>query len=77
MEKTAEEWLEELPDGYRELALINMQDKNASFKRETLADGLHCAFTWSESPEGFGFWSNVYYFYHHAYKNSQLPPLPS
>ena len=74
MEKTIEEWLSELPDGYRERAMENR--KKFPYKGNTTATSLDDAilngFWWGETPEKHNFWQQVYdYFY-----APTLPPLP-
>jgi len=74
MEKPIEDWLSELPDGYRERALENR--KKFPYKEYTtaksMADAIMNAFGWGQTPERHKFWQRVYdYFY-----TPSLPPLP-
>ncbi len=73
MEKTIKEWLEELPDGYRERAIVNTEEGMLDASRSTLLDAIYGAFIWEDSPEGHWFWKDV--FDHYA-KGTPLPPLP-
>jgi hypothetical protein len=73
MEKTVKEWLEQLPDGYRERALSNMDAEYS----ERVADSMEVAIVmhshWSNTREGFSFWYAVY---EHCNWGKPLPPLP-
>lgn len=74
-EKTIKEWLEELPDGYRELAL-KYYDPNYDtgfFPESDLDHAIAEAFDWRSTPEGFGFWFDVHNW---AHGFGELPPLP-
>jgi hypothetical protein len=71
-EKTIKEWLEELPDGYRERALTNYAASGP--KEESLIDALYNAFVFGESKEGREFWFKVR---DHILYNTPLPPLPT
>jgi len=75
--KTIREWIEELPKGYRELALEN---KRYAFyhidweqKEETMVDAINNAFYWKSTNEGRKFWAKVTSFYR---TGERLPPLP-
>src|SRR5690625_40881 len=70
-EKTALELLEELPDGYRELAIKNCD--YGGLLVDKLSDAILDAFLWGGSPEGFEFWKTVYEW---ALGYVELPPLP-
>jgi hypothetical protein len=72
-QKTVREWLEELPEGYRERALSQLSVDEKSCPR-SLAFALVEAFPWDESPEGALFWSAVFTSY--VDFQSPLPPLP-
>jgi len=58
MKKTITEWLDELPDGIKELALTNQKEftKTAS----DVPNALRLAFPWESSPQGRDFWLKVY-----------------
>lgn len=72
MKKTIEQWLNELPDGYRELALGNMDDEIKNNFELSMQDAIAIAFAWGDTDEGEGFWFNVY----RHYDKKPLPPLP-
>jgi hypothetical protein len=73
--KTVSEWLSELPDGYRERALMNRDSANAGYKTGSMSSAISHAFTWRKSPEGQKFWLKVQRsFYDNGGVN--LPPLP-
>ena len=72
--KTIKEWLQELPDGYRELALANLVDDVCTFGQEnkqvdSLSEAVQDAFSWHDVDEGFGFW--------HAVASGYFPPHPT
>lgn len=74
-QKTIREWLEELPDGYRELALKNY-DPNCDggwLPENDLADAIVVSFHWEDTPEKRGFWMAVWWW---ALGNGELPQLP-
>ena len=70
--KTIREWLQELPDGYRELA---MKYENENFDRvvEGLDESLVLGFYWYRTDEGMNFW---FWVSSHYESGSPLPPLP-
>jgi len=70
-EKEIREWLEELPDGYRELAIKNCD--YGGLLVDKLSDAILDAFLWGGSPEGFEFWNDVWWW---ALGIVELPPLP-
>ncbi len=69
--KTVKEWLEELPDGYRERALGQMLDADRVVY--SMAHALTRSLSWISSNEGFDFWSDVR---NHYLYGLPLPPLP-
>jgi hypothetical protein len=71
--KTVKEWLEKLPDGYRERALANLMDAKANNHAISIAGAIDLAFNWGDTNEGFEFWKGI----HKAYSCSKLPPLPT
>ena len=76
--KTIREWLNELPDGYRELALANEPKRKSLFdntKESDMASAIASAFLWSKSKEGMPFWSAVQD--HFDEMAPPLPPLPN
>jgi len=73
MEKTVNEWFNELPDGYRGRALNNAHYSLINTYDSTMAEAICRAFSWSGTPEGHDFWSDVK---DHYAKGTPLPPLP-
>ena len=73
MEKTIKEWLEELPEGYRERALNNLRKVAINWHEPTMVGAITGAFLWVESPEGLDFWADVK---NHYATGTPLPPLP-
>jgi len=74
MKKTVKQWLQELPDGYRERALKNMKPEIADQKFRSLPVAIFNAFGWSSTLEGIGFWNQVWD--HLTEPKIPLPPLP-
>lgn len=75
-EKTIREWLETLPDGYRERALANMDPDLGNINIcKDLPEATSRAFVWEKTPEeeGYEFWYAVHDW---ADGNGDLPPLP-
>jgi len=73
--KPIREWLQELPDGYRERALNNADKASYCLHPEvrSVADALYAAFSWKDTPEGDDWWCDVV----KAIKyDTPLPPLP-
>jgi hypothetical protein len=70
---TVREWLEQLPDGYRERAMKNCARPTIVPSCSCARDALLAAFTWSSSPEGSDFWAGVC---RHIEHGEPLPPLP-
>lgn len=73
MEKPIEEWLSELPDGYRERALENRKKfpGEATIAR-SIAGAVIGGFLWKPTPEGYDFWLSVYDYFN----TPSLPSLP-
>lgn len=69
--KTVGEWIDLLPDGYREMAKANASVSSIDIPVEGMADAIGRAFEWSKTPDGRQFWAEVYYHY------SEGEPLPS
>lgn len=69
-------WLEQLPDGYRELALANYGKRKtkSTHDADSVSVALFVAFEWDKTPEKFGFWDAVYISYLRT--GEPLPPLP-
>jgi hypothetical protein len=74
MEKTIKEWLEQLPDGYRERALENAEYNLLELHRKTMATSIAAGFAWDDTPEGHSFWADVQ---KHYFAGTPLPPLPN
>jgi hypothetical protein len=74
--KSTKQWLNELPDGYRERALknLNLDDEAASMEEESIIRALNVSFVWYDSPEGHDFWNAVQ---EHYLEGTPLPPLPA
>lgn len=71
--KTIKKWLEELPEGYKELALANAKENVLNNKKDDMCDAISSSFIWSNSSQGRDFWENVYF---HFSNESELPNLP-
>jgi len=76
--KTIREWLETLPDGYRELALKYYNPKyhdglSVNSLSSAILGTCHWRSTSEEEGEGFEFWNAVYEWTH---GRGELPPLP-
>jgi len=68
--KSYKEWLQELPDGYRELAINQCNIEGVA---PDLMEAIWNFANYCNPKEGFGFWQRV----HFAYKHSIiLLPLP-
>ena len=71
--KTIKEWLEELPDGYRERALVNAGKRSSRKKYKTMWKAVYSAFVWHYTDEDWKFWNAVA---DHYLSSTPLPPLP-
>lgn len=78
---TYRECLEALPDGYRELALENVEKRgwyygNPNDLCSKIYEAISCCILWSKTPKGQGydFWEAVY---NHYKKGTPLPELPN
>jgi hypothetical protein len=71
--KTIREWFNELPDGYKELALKNCRTTMLDTVQKDMISALARGFVWVKSDEGYEFWQEVY---EHYFLQSPLPPLP-
>jgi hypothetical protein len=72
--KTTKEWLETLPDGYRERALQAFEGQgkpNDLYK--SLGDAIMNGFYWDNTVEGESFWHGVYSEY--KYNEGNLPAI--
>lgn len=59
MQKTTQQWLQELPDGYRELAIANARSSFVLRECCSLSDAINVAFLWVRTPEGHRFWQEI------------------
>ena len=59
MEKTIEQWFQELPEPYRTKALENCKSPNDNEVVETLSTAIAVGFLWQDTPEGEDYWSEV------------------
>lgn len=73
--KKISEWLNELPDGYRELALANFKEQGKSNDVfYNIGNVIFYSFDWENTKENYYFWNEVY---NYLLGNiSDLPPLP-
>lgn len=59
--KTIKEWLETLPEPYKEKALEYAALENTlETRQETLHDALHSAFIWKQTVQGFEYWKGLF-----------------
>lgn len=72
--RTIRQWLETLPDGYRERALANMDPNLAEDDASNMGNAIDLGSYWDQTPEGHNFWSQVSI--HYAHIRLALPPLP-
>ena len=70
--KTIREWLQELPDGYRERALVQADAEALDAPNADMSEALYGFKTWADTEEGFEFWSEVR---QHYAIGTALPPL--
>lgn len=61
-EKTINEWFYNLNNSVRAKALKNMDDQliSGEQKCKSLREAINGAFTWSRTPEGAQYWSELY-----------------
>jgi len=69
--KTTEEWLQKLPEGFRDRALD--QIRNRGMEQESMVEALYAFAVWNETREGHEFWSAVTRHYRY---DTPLPKLP-
>ncbi len=76
-EKTVKEWLHELPYGYRQRALAQIDSLWANVIVYCMKDAIFWGLTfWDKTTEGDIFWGSVYD--HYLTNGSDpLPPLPN
>ena len=62
--KTAREWFKELPDDIEKMAVENAENGNYPIIDDEvfsdLPDAIYSSFCWKDSPQGFGFWKDVF-----------------
>jgi hypothetical protein len=73
--ETIKDWLETLPDGYRERALANLDNDSSLVTSGNLSGALFNAFEWDETKEGDAFWDSVWAWASYP-ETRQLPKLP-
>ncbi|MFA5934935.1 MAG: hypothetical protein WC827_03570 [Candidatus Paceibacterota bacterium] len=64
--KTIKDWLQELPEGTKEKALLNYSTENQEKETDNyylMSEVLFCAFVWQDTPEGHAFWEQLYHSY--------------
>ena len=71
--ETVKEWLETLPEGYRERAVRNIDAGDENLPADSFSEGVRFAFAWSGSEEGETFWRAVSHWNGDA---SRLPAIP-
>lgn len=75
--KTPEQWADELPDGYKELFLKNINREYRLFLEypENLSEAIDYSFNWDYTDEKEDFWLDLFSWASYPDKNP-LPPLP-
>ena len=74
--KTVKEWLETLPDGYRDRALSQASPDRLKEETDTLSSAiLRFIPDWTDTKEGWDFWDSVDDWAED--KTNSLPPLPN
>lgn len=58
--KTIQEWFNELGEPYRTQAINNTKVINRVIKRNGLHQAILGAFNWTEAPEGYAYWMDLY-----------------
>ena len=72
--KTAAEWLQELKEPYKSAALNNLKiigSRNAEYECEDLPKAVSSCFAWSNTPEGYPYWSDLWFYL----SKGQYPPI--
>lgn len=73
--KPIREWLEQLPEGYRERAIAALLPDRSGRKVRSMDDAILDFCEWSATPEGSPFWSSLHDFYLGERKlKPKLPP---
>lgn len=61
-EAPIEEWLQMMPDGYREQSLENRRNKPLGATRSrSIPDALAYGFDWGATPQGYEYWQRINY----------------
>jgi len=60
MEKTIEQWFQELPEPYRTKALENCTSPIDNEMVGSMMDALASGFLWQDTPEGEAYWDDVF-----------------
>lgn len=76
IKKTVRDWVNELPDGYRERALKNTPDKILEKEMSSwlIWPYSNYSFVWSKSPEGLSFWTDTHLAKKDGTEYPELPP---
>lgn len=76
--KTTIEWLEMLPDGYRERAIEQCCQDQKTKQQKGLPYAVLAFEGWNKTDEGDDFWSSVYFAINedNTVNHDKLPPLP-
>ena len=60
MEKTIEQWFQELPEPYRTKALENCKQPNDNEVVNSMIAALASGFLWQDTPEGESYWDDIF-----------------
>lgn len=71
---TVRGWLETLPEPYRTQALEVMEPKRAEKRCGSLGQALDDMIAWSKTPQGYEYWSAVYFWAYDPDNNSLPKP---
>ena len=63
MNKTIEQWLQELPEPFREQAMSNMGPNEAEKEVEYISVALGRGFYWHDTDEGWDYWNSLHHHY--------------
>jgi hypothetical protein len=85
MQRPIKYWLNQLPDGYRELAILRNDPRFQTHVTSgviSVSQAINYLCHWTRTPEGHDFWYDVEQHYHHREDPDdnpyvQLPELPS